>query len=63
MELVGASEDAVGKQMAAVTNGISGIVEKVQQVSSQPAVSEESGVSEWVAGLLSHHAGTCTCSL
>ena len=33
--MVGASEEAVGKQMAAVSQGISGIVEKVQQVSSE----------------------------
>jgi hypothetical protein len=33
VEVVGTSEEAVGKQMAAVTQGISGIVEKVQQVS------------------------------
>ena len=34
VEVVGKSEEAVGKQMQAITQGISGIVEKVQQVTT-----------------------------
>ena len=37
VEVVGQNEEAVTKQMQAITRGISSIVEKVQQVRAPPA--------------------------